>query len=528
MMRAKSLTAFCFGTLILAGTGCSVGPDYEKPDAPTPAAYKEQAGWKAADPQDAIDRGAWWSIYKDPVLDDLEKKIDVSNQTLKASEAAYRQARAAVDQARAGFFPTITGNASGTRDHSGGGNLRGSGTTSSVATTTTTTTGNGTATTVSGFSSGGNSNSFGLSAGASWEPDIWGRIRRTVEGDVATAQASAADLAAARLSAQSTLAMDYFELRAQEQLKRLLDTAVIDFQRSLQITQNQYNSGVAAKADVLSAQTQLLNTQSQAINVGVQRAQLEHAIAVLVGQAPGDFIVPPGAMTAEVPVVPTDMPSGLLERRPDIAGAERRMAAANAQIGVAIAAYFPDITLSASDGFSGTQISHLIASPNNVWSLGGSLAETIFDAGARSAQVEQARAAFDQNVATYRQTVLAGFQQVEDELAALRILEEQAKVEDETVKTAQEAARLTLNQYKAGTVPYSSVITAQTTALSTEETALTVLQNRLVASVTLVEAVGGGWTTAKLPGVGQVEDDTAFLHIVPITTDHSATSDPTP
>jgi len=509
-MYLKSIAILLAGAAALSITGCAVGPDYEKPSAPQPAAYKEQAGWKPSEPQDTIERGSWWSIYKDPVLDGLEKRIDISNQTLKASEAAYRQARAAVDAARAGYLPAITASGSGTRSHSGRGSSGNTAFTTSNGTT---------------FSAGSStSNSYSASLGASWEPDIWGKISRTVEGDIATAQASAADLAGARLSAQATLAIDYFELRYQDELKRLLERTVSDYQRSLEITQNQYNVGVAAKADVLSAQTQLMNAQTSLINTGVARATLEHAIAVLAGDAPGNMSIDPGPLTTDVPVVPTGLPSTLLERRPDIAAAERQMAAANAQVGVAIAAYFPTISLSASDGFSGASLAHLISSPNNVWSLGANLAGTIFDAGLRSAQVEQARATFDQSVANYRQTVLSGFQQVEDELATLRILAQQSLVETEVVKTAQEATRLTLNQYKSGIVPYSSVITAQATELSTEETALNVIQNRLVASATLIEAVGGGWDAAQLPGVNEVEDDTSFLHVIPISSDHPASS----
>lgn len=477
--------------LILAVGGCAVGPDYERPPAPTPAVFKEQAGWKPSEPQDTLSRGPWWSIYNDPILSALETRIDISNQTLKASESAYRQSRAIVDQARASFFPTITGDVLQTRSQRG-----------TSRTTTIGSVGNGQT-----FSLGGGvQNSYSLSFGASWEPDIWGRIRRTVESDVASAQASAADLASARLSAQATLAIDYFEYRAQEELKRLLDRTVEDFARSLEITQNQYKVGVAARADVLSAQTQLMNTQAQAINADVLRTQLEHAIAVLVGEPPASFSIAAGPLATEVPTVPTGLPSALLERRPDIAAAERRMAAANAEIGVAIAAYFPNLTLSGSYGFSGSMIGNLISTPNRFWSFGPTLAETIFDAGARSAQVEQFRALFEENVANYRQTVLTGFQQVEDELSGLRILADQATVEDAVVKTAQEAERLTLNQYKAGTVPYSSVITAQTTALTTEQTALSVLRSRLIASVTLVEVVGGGWDQGQLPTRDQVED----------------------
>ncbi len=488
--------------IALCLTGCEVGPDYERPTAPTPATFKEEAGWKASEPRDAIDRGAWWSIYKDSVLDGLERRIDVSNQTLKASEAAYRQARAAVDAARAGYFPTVTGGASFTRSHSGGGS-------------------HGNTALLDALGGGASTaNSVDLSLGASWEPDLWGKIARTVESDVATAQASAAELASARLSAQATLAMDYFELRYQEELKLLLDQTVSDYQRSLLITRNQYAVGVAAKADVLNALTQVINAQAAAINAGVTRSTLEHAIAVLVGEPPANVSIGHGRLPSDVPVAPSGLPSALLERRPDIAAAERQMEAANAQIGVAIAAYFPNLTLSASDGFTGSTFSHLFSSPNNMWSLGASLGQTIFDAGLRSAQVEQGRALFDQNVANYRQTVLSGFQQVEDELSTLRILAQQAVVETDAVNTAKEAERLTLNQYKAGTVPFSSVITAQATALVTEETALGVTENRLVASVTLIEALGGGWDSSKLPRTDQVEDPSAVLHVIPITTEH--------
>jgi NodT family efflux transporter outer membrane factor (OMF) lipoprotein len=512
----KSLTL----TLLLTASACSVGPDYEKPTAPTPAKFKEQEGWKPSTPKDEIDRGQWWAVYHDPVLDALEKRVAIDNQTLKASEAAYRQSRAIVDQARAGFFPTLSAGQSDQRSYEAPGALR----SSSVATA-----GGALVSSGSGRSGGGfSANQYSASLSAAWDLDVWGRIRRTVESDVASAQASAADLASAKLSAQSTLAADYFQLRYQEALKRLLDTTAQDFQRSLQITQNQYNAGVAAKADVLSAQTQLLNAQSAAINAGVLRATLEHAIAVLVGQPAGDFAVEPGPLPGAVPVAPTGLPSTLLERRPDIAGAERRMAAANAQVGVAIAAYFPDISLSGSYGSQTSNFASLLTAPTLVWSIGAQVSESILDFGSRSAQVEQARALYDQNVADYRQTVLTGFQQVEDQLSTLRILEQQAAVQDQVVKSAEEAARLTLNQYKAGTVPYSSVITAQTTALSAEETAIGITQNRLTASVTLIQAIGGGWDASRLPRTDQVEDDTSFLHVVPITTDHPTSSDGPP
>jgi NodT family efflux transporter outer membrane factor (OMF) lipoprotein len=332
-----------------------------------------------------------------------------------------------------------------------------------------------------------------------WTLDIWGQIRRTVESDRASAQASAAALAAAELSAQATLATDYFELRAQDQLQRILDDIVDAEDKSLKITESRYKFGVAAKADVVTAQTQLLNSQAQQINARIQRGILEHAIAVLIGQQPAAFALPPTPMRSDVPTVPAGVPSTLLERRPDVAEAERRIAAANAQIGVAKSAYFPALTLTGSDDYSSSAFSRLVSTPSRIWSLGPSLAETIIDGGARRAEVAQARAAYRASVADYRQTVLSGIEQVEDQILTLRTLAQQAVVEEAAVAASKEAEKLTLNQYKAGTVPYSSVITAQTTRLSSEETALTVLSDRLQASVALIEALGGGWSAASLP-----------------------------
>jgi NodT family efflux transporter outer membrane factor (OMF) lipoprotein len=331
-----------------------------------------------------------------------------------------------------------------------------------------------------------------------WTIDIWGQIRRTVESDRASAQATDAALAAATLSAQGDLATDYFELRAQDQLQRILDDIVVAEELSLKITESRYKFGVAAKADVVTAQTQLLNSQAQQINARVQRGVLEHAIAVLIGEQPANFSLIPTPMRTDVPTVPAAMPSTLLERRPDIAQAERKMAAANAQIGVATAAYFPTLTLSGSDEYQHSTFSNLIAASNRIWAIGPQLAETIFDAGLRRAEVAQARAAYQADIANYRQTVLSGLEQVEDELVTLRVLEKEQVVEDAAVAASLEAEKLTLNQYKAGTVPYSSVITAQTTRLSSEESALTVLSTRLQASVALIEALGGGWTASKL------------------------------
>jgi NodT family efflux transporter outer membrane factor (OMF) lipoprotein len=491
MAAARSSAAALSVTLMIALiAACAVGPDYKRPTFDATPSYKEESGWKPSEPADALNRGPWWEIFHDDVLDQLEARVDISNENVKAALAAYDQAKALVDQARAGFWPTVDASASRIRSSSSSGGL----------TTLTSGTGagqTGVSTAIPSHAATTSINTVGISA--DWTLDIWGQIRRTVESDKASAQASAAALTAARLSAQGTLATDYFELRAQDQLQRLLDDTVVAEQLSLKITQSRYRFGVAAKADVVSAEAQLLSSQAQQINARIQRALLEHAIAVLIGRQPADFSVTVTALRTDVPTVPAGVPSALLERRPDVAEAERKMAAANAQIGVAKAAYFPSLTLSGSDQYSSTAWSHLISLPNRAWSLGPSLAETLFDAGARGAQVRQARAAYEANVANYRQTVLAGIEQVEDQIATLRILEQQAVVEESAVKAAREAEALTLNQYKAGTVPYSSVITAQTTRLSAEETALTVLSSRLQASVALIEALGGGWNAAQLP-----------------------------
>jgi NodT family efflux transporter outer membrane factor (OMF) lipoprotein len=452
---------------------CTVGPDYQKPEAASPAVYKEAGdAWKQAEPQDGIDRGSWWSIYNDPVLNGLEEQIETSNQTLRQSEAAYRQAVAIVAEADATFYPTVSVAPAVTRSKGGSG-------------------GSGRATPAS--------TQYNAAATASWAPDLWGKIRRTEEADIDTAQADAANVAGARLLAQATLASDYYQLRGTDQLKNLFDETVAAFTRSLKITKDQYEAGTAQKSDVITALTQLESAQSQDINTGVLRATLEHAIAVLIGKPPSELTIEPATLTDIVPVTPTGVASRLLERRPDIANAERLVAAANAQIGVAISAYYPDLTLTGSYGFASPTLGALFSAANTVWSVGGSLSETVFDAGSRDAGVAAARANYDQTVGNYRQTVLAAFQNVEDQLATLRILEKQAVVETDTVKQAKLAVELFLNEYKAGTVAYTSVVTAQSTALTEEEAALMIQQNRLVASVTLIQALGGGWDADLLP-----------------------------
>lgn len=495
------------GLLLLALlSSCKVRPDYQRPDTPITPTYKELPGWSPAQPRDAIDRGAWWSIYDDPTLDALERRVAIDNQTLKASEAAFRASVAAVIEARAQLFPTAGVTASVQRRAGGG---------SSGATTLTSpslnalsggsvggTTGNGTLTTTTS----GNGNTGGVArtittveGTVDWELDLWGRIRRQVESNVAAAQASAADIATARLSAQSQLAIDYFALRAADSLAALLTDTVRDYERSLQITRNQYAAGVAARADVITAQTQLAGAQSQLVNAGVQRAQLEHAIAVLTGQPPGAVALGPAPLPKRVPVVPAGVPSELLQRRPDIATAERDVQAQNALIGVAVAAYYPAVTLSALYGFSGNPISSLISVGNRVWSLGASASETLFEGGARTGAVLAARANYDQAVANYRGVALSAFQGVEDQLSTLRILAQQAEVQDQAVQLAGQSVRIALNQYRAGTVPYTTVITQQAILLSDQQAALAIQQNRLVASVTLIEALGGGWQEADLP-----------------------------
>ncbi|HEX3846829.1 MAG TPA: efflux transporter outer membrane subunit [Steroidobacteraceae bacterium] len=485
-------------------SACAVGPNYHRPKVDAAASYKEAGDWKPSEPNDVLDRGNWWEVFRDDDLNKLESKVDISNQTVRAAADAFDQSRALLSEARAGFWPTIgasvskvfSGGGSGAAVITGAGGT-GTGGTGTTGTGTTGTGGGGTGSSLGLLHKSGITDTAGLSG--SWDLDIWGKIRRTTEGARATAQASAAALAAARLSAQAQLATDYFELRAQDQLQKLLDDTVEAETQSLHITESRYKFGVAARADVVSAETQLLASQAQQVNAKIQRGVLEHAVAVLIGQQPASFALAASTMRTDVPTVPAGVPSALLERRPDVAESERNVASANAQIGVAEAAYFPDLTLTGSDDYSSNTFRHLISLPNRVWSWGPSLAETLIDGGLRHAQVSAARAQHDVTVDNYRQTVLTAFQQVEDDIVTLRVLEQQAVIEDKTVAAAREAEKLTLNQYKAGTVPYSSVIAAQTTRLSAEQTALSVLSQRLQTSVALVEALGGGWKAQDLP-----------------------------
>ncbi|MDE2294097.1 MAG: efflux transporter outer membrane subunit [Gammaproteobacteria bacterium] len=437
---------------------CAVGPNYRRPTVDVGRHYAEAQGWKPSTPG-RIERAAWWRIYRDPVLDRLERQAGAANPTVESAEAAVAQARALVREARAGFWPTVTASFGRNR--------------------TTTIAGSHTV------------NSAGLAG--TWDLDVWGRTRREVEGSAASAAAAAAALAATRLSVRAELATDYFALRAQDRLVALLADTVAADRQALAITESRYRYGVAAEADVVSARTQWLASESQQVNAGVQRALLVHAIAVLLGMPPSRFSVAPAPLAAVVPVVPAGVPSALLERRPDVAEAERRVAAANAQIGVARAAFFPALQLTGSDDYVSGVLATLIRASNQVWALGPQVAQTVFAGGLLRAQAAAARAAYDASVADYRQTVLSAVQQVEDDLATLRILQRQAAIARNTLAQAREAEALTLEQYKAGVVPYSSVITAQTTTLASRETVLNVHLNRLTASVSLIAALGGGW-----------------------------------
>jgi NodT family efflux transporter outer membrane factor (OMF) lipoprotein len=459
--------------------GCAVGPNYARPSAPLSPTFKEAAGWSPAAPADTLDRGDWWTLFNDPALNALAAKVQVNNQNIVAAEAAYRQARATVSEQRASLFPTVNLTGSGTRSGSGGG-----GGTLIV---------NPDGSTSGGSGGGGARSTYRASLGGTWEPDVWGRIRRTIEGAKANAQASAADLAAARLSAQGELATDYFGLRAVD-AEIALDKATVEaYQRSLTIAQNRYNAGVTVKSDVFQAQTQLANTQADLAGLEQQRANFEHAIAVLIGEAPGNFNLAAAPWTETVPAIPPAVPSTILQRRPDIAGAERRVQAANAQIGVQTAAYFPSLSLTGSYGFAASELGSLFNSANSLWSYGASVAETIFDAGARHARVNEAKAAHDEAVARYRETVLEALQDVENQLAATRVLAEQSELRRQASVAADAAEVIVENQYKSGQVPYTDVVTAQAQAFSARRAVAQTAAQRQTTAVALIQSLGGGW-----------------------------------
>jgi len=460
----------------LALVGCSFAPAYHTPAAPIPATFKEAPGWQAAVPADAVAKGQWWLLFNDPVLNALEARVAIDNQNVAAAAAAYDQARAAVREARAAFFPTVDLSAGATRAGSFG-----SGTTTIIGGNTVTTGTNG-------------SRRYSVSVGAAWEPDLWGRIRNTVSQQKALAQASQSDLANATLSAQGELALDYLQLRGIEQQKRILDATVAAFARALKITTNRYNQGVVAKVDVLQAETQLESARANAADLERQRAIFEHAIAVLTGQNPSSFVLAEAPWAPAVPDVPGIVPSALLERRPDVAAAERRVAAANAAIGIERSAFFPTIDLSGDIGSQSSRLGSLFSAASSIWTLGLSSALTLLDFGARSARVAEARAAYEQAAANYRQTVLTAFQQVEDELAAARILAYVAQQRTSSAAAANRVEALTQNQYLAGQIAYSDVIVAQTTALQARETEATAMVDRQAAAVSLIQAIGGSWS----------------------------------
>ena len=469
---------------VLLVSGCVVGPNYHKPNAPTAPAFKESAvvpppnlpdgGWKQVSPNDSALRANWWEIYQDPQLDKLEQQVAVSNQTLKAAYEQYMQARAAIQAVRAQYFPTLQAGPSGSHNRQSQNRPLHVGTSANFSDLT-------------------------LEGTASWEPDLWGNIRRQVQAQRATAQATAADLAGMDLSLRSELASDYFQMRGLDLQQRLLDTTVQQYEVFLDLTKARFKGGVATDSDVALAQTQLDQTRAQAIDVGVARAQFEHAIATLIGVPASSFSLPPAPLDLPLPQVPVGVPSQLLERRADVAGAERRANAANAQIGVAIAAYYPSVNLFATGGFESKAATTLIQGPSSLWSLGGSATELLFDAGRRHALTNQARDVYEQNVANYRQTVLQAFQEVEDNLSGLRILNSESVAQQRAVDSARRSLIISTNRYKGGVTTYLEVITAQTTQLSNERTAADITAREFVSSVQLVEALGGGWDTTKLP-----------------------------
>ncbi|MGC1290517.1 MAG: efflux transporter outer membrane subunit [Candidatus Acidiferrales bacterium] len=458
-------------------SGCTVGPAYVRPTAPTPTAtsYKEFGNWQTTQPNDAAPRGKWWEVFQDARLSELEDKVDVSNQNLKAAEAQYTQARAAVRFYRSGYFPVVSTGPSASRQRQSQNKAL--------------------------FSAGEavTYNDYLLPVDVSYEPDIWGQVRRQVESARAQMQASAADLATVNLSLHAELAMDYFQLRGLDTESQLLNNTVQAFQKTLQLTQDRFKGGLASAVDVAQAQTQLETTRAQAIDVGVQRAAYEHAVAVLTGEPPSDFSLAASPLSVPPPVVPPGLPSQLLERRPDIASAERQMASANAQIGVAKTAYYPTVSLSGGGGFETAGIGNLLSGPSALWAIGASAFGTIFEGGRRHAVTAEAQAAYTQTVANYRQTVLTAFQDVEDNLAAQRILEQEAATEAGAVAAAEHSLDLSLHRYTGGVTSYLEVTTAQGLALSDERTAADILTRRMVASVLLIKALGGGWTTANLP-----------------------------
>jgi len=467
-MNKQLLSLAGVAGLLLTSGGCVVGPNYKTPSVPVPSAFKEEppAGWKDAQPNDGVIRGKWWTIYGDPKLGALEAQVNISNQNVLQAEALYRQAKAAVSVSRAAQSPTVGTSPSAVNARS---------------------------------ASIGSTGEYSVPFSFSYQIDIWGSIRRTVAANSATAQASEAQLENARLLYQSELATDYFEIQGLDASRQLLEETVKSYEKYAELTKNRFDGGVASQGDVALAQTALETARAQLVDLGVQRAQFEHAAAVLVGKAPAELSITDTGKQSVPPVIPMAIPSSLLERRPDIAAAERQVAASNEQIGITKAAFYPTLTLGASAGSQTTSITDLLSWPTRFWSVGPTLAETLFDGGKRRAQVQSAQASYDANVANYRQTVLTAFQQVEDGLAQLRILSNEAEITDRAVKAAQQSLSISTIQYTGGLANYLQVITSQTSALQNEHTAVDLLTRRMVASVTLIQALGGGWDASQLP-----------------------------
>ena len=456
-------------------TGCAIGPKYKVPAMTAPPAYKENANWKPAQPNEQQLGGNWWEIFQDTQLNDLEQQINISNQNLKTAVAQYQEARAALRYVRADYFPTVTASPTATRQQYSNNRP------------------------ASSISDGLTFNDFVLPVNFSYQTNAWGRVSKNVEAYRDEAQASAADLAVVNLSMHATLAVDYFAARGLDTEQKLLQDTVAQYQRAYQLNGDLYQGGLASEVEVEQAKTILQTTRAQLVDVGVARAQYEHAVAVLVGKAPEDFSLPPLPLTTPPPAIPVGVPSELLERRPDIAAAERRVASANAQIGLAETAYYPLVNIVGTGGFESGGITTLLQGPGAMWSIGGSLVQTLFDGGRRRAGVDQAKASYDSTVASYRQTVLTSFQQVEDNLAALRILEQEAGVQATAVEAAQRSLDLSNSRYEGGVTSYLEVITAQNAALSDELTAVNILGRREASAVLLIEAIGGGWDRNTLP-----------------------------
>jgi NodT family efflux transporter outer membrane factor (OMF) lipoprotein len=474
-VRRTAFRILSFGLLLIGG--CSVGPKYSKPTTQIPPSYKENANWKTAQPSDQAQKGNWWEIFQDPQLNALEEKLTVSNQSLRAAVDRFREARDVLRETRSSLFPLVTASVSATQNRQSANRA------------------------LRGATSPTNYSDLILAGDVSYEADVWGSVRHSVESSRALAQASAADLETIRLSLHAELALDYLTLRGLDAQKQLFDTNVDAFDKALQLTESRFQGGVASREDVDLAATQLEQTRAEDIDITSARDQFEHAVAVLIGQPASSFRLDPAPLPVIPPAPPPGLPSELLERRPDIAEAERRVASANEQIGIARAAFFPTVTLGLVGGFESGRFPNWLTGPSAIWSIGASAAETVFDAGRRRAVSDQAIASYDEVVADYQQTVLTSFQQVEDFLSDLRVLDDEAKTQDAAVAAANRALEQSTNRYKGGLDTYLTVITAQSAALANERTAVSLLTRRLTSTVLLVKALGGGWDVSKLPAV---------------------------